>query len=113
MKFSGKVGFWKGNSETEVSPGVYRSGIIERPYVGDVLEDYRSWSNDEMQNSQFKIGNRITILSDLYARRNWTSIKYVEWNNVKFNVTGVIVGYPKITLEINGGIYNGEGPIKS
>lgn len=109
MKFSGMVGFWEG--EQEVKPGVWRPRIVERKYVGEVLRNSRSFQQtQDSQTDEFNVNNRITILADLYARQNWSSIKYVEWNDVKWRVRNVEINYPRIILEI-GGFYNGEAEI--
>lgn len=111
MKFSGEVGFW--TDEMEVNPGVWRGVISERHYVGDVLRDNRRFQpSSDQQNDEFTVSNKISILSDMYAKQNWASIRYVRWNGVKFKVTSVEVGYPRLTLEI-GGIYNGEDQINA
>lgn len=103
MKFYGSVGFWKEDVETK--PGIWRSAIVDRLYFGDVLQNRRRFVNSQKQNDDFEVNNRISILSDLYAQQNWSSIKYVEWNGVKWKVTNVEVAYPRLILEI-GGIYN-------
>lgn len=106
MKFSGTVGFWEG--EQEEKPGVWRPKIVEKKYVGDVLRNTRSFQQtQDSQTDEFNVNNRISILADLYARQNWSSIKYVEWNGVKWHVRNVEINYPRITLEI-GGFYHGE-----
>lgn len=106
MKFSGKVGFWEGDKET--SPDVYRPVIKEYPYVGDVYQNTRKFqSSTETTNEDLLTTNQISILSDLYMRENWPSIKYVFWNGIKWKVTNVQVNYPRITL-ILGGMYNNE-----
>lgn len=104
MKFSGTVGFWK--KDVEVKPSVYKSFIEERPYVGDVLKDRRSFQTSEYQNDNFSISNQISILMDLYLQQNWASIKYVKWNGFKWKVGSVDVNHPRITLTLSG-VYNG------
>lgn len=104
MKFDGFVGFWK--EDVEVKPGVFKSQIVRKPYFGDVLTNKRSFQKSDNQNNDFTINNRISILADLYLQQNWTSIKYVEWNSVKWEVGLVDVDYPRITLNL-GGVYNG------
>lgn len=103
MKFSGKVGFWE--EDTEERPGVWRSRIVERPYTGDVLVDYRKLRMGDTQNGSFSVNNKISILGDLYAKENWPSIKYVVWNGVKWIVSGVKVDYPRLVLDL-GEVYN-------
>lgn len=105
MKFVGKVGFW--GAESEVSPGVYRSNIVEKNYTGNVYKNSRLFqAGEDRQNDNFVPSNQISIISDLYARNNWSSIRYVVWNGVKWKVTNVDVNFPRLTLTI-GGVYNG------
>lgn len=111
MKFSGLVGFWK--DEVEVARDIWRPSIVERPYFGDILKNTRSFQAvSNQQNDDFSISNRISILADLYFRNNWTSVRYVVWNGVKWKVNNVDVDYPRIILEI-GGVWNGEVASKS
>lgn len=107
MKFSGKIGFWLKDVETK--PGVYKSDIVERKYTGDVLKNIRNFQSAEnQQNENLRINNRLSILSDLYIKQNWSSIKYVLWNDVKWKVNSVDLGsYPRVVLEL-GGVYNGK-----
>lgn len=105
MKFSGMVGFWVGDKKT--APDVWKPNVIERPYTGEVMSNFRRWNQTDHMNDELKVNNKISILSDLYAQRNWSSIKYIIWNGAKLKVTGVEVGYPRLILEI-GGEYNGE-----
>lgn len=108
MKFVGQIGFWV--DDVEVRPGVFRSQIEERKYYGDVLKNYRRFSTSDKQNDDLSINNQISILSDLYSRQNWQSIKYVIWNDAKWKVTSVELEYPRIILDI-GGLYNVEEQI--
>ena len=105
MKFYGKVGFWL--KDVETSPGVYKSEIVEKTYFGDVKQNTRRWQEADQQNDRMKVNNTITILSDLFAQQNFTSIKYIIWNGQKLKVNSVVVDYPRLSLEI-GGAYNGE-----
>lgn len=106
MKFSGRVGFWI--NDVKVKPGVYKNRTIEKPYTGEVMKNIRSFQSAENQiNDNLRVNNRISIISDLYMQKNWSSIKYVLWNGVKWKVSSVDVGsYPRVILEL-GGIYNG------
>lgn len=105
MKFSGKVGFWI--EDVETSPGVFQSKIVERTYFGDVTTNTRRWCEAEQQLDQMRVNNSISIVSDLFARNNYASIKYVIWNGAKLKVNSVVVTYPRLTMEL-GGLYNGE-----
>ncbi len=105
MKFSGKVAFWM--DDVEVRPDVYKPAIVERSYVGDVLKDNRRFQNNNTQNEEFYVSNRISVIADLYMQNNWPSIRYVVWKGAKLAVKSIDVGYPRVTLEL-GGEYNGE-----
>lgn len=106
MKFYGKVGFWEEDAET--APGIYTPQIVEHTYGGDVKRDTRRFqSNSGEQNDPFTVNNRISILADLYAQRNWASIRYVLWNDEYWKVNSVEVDYPRIILDL-GGVWNGD-----
>lgn len=105
MKFTGKVGFWLDDVET--APGVFQHKIVEKTYFGDVSTNTRRWQEADQQNDQMRVNNSISILSDLFARRNYASIRYVIWDGARLKVNSVVVNYPRLTLEI-GGLYNGE-----
>lgn len=104
MKFCGKIGFWEGSEE--VSPDVYKPKIIEKTYTGDVLSSNRGFQSSDTKNGNYTVNNRLSIVSDIYARQNWTSIRYVEWNGKKLKVTDVDISpYPRIYITV-GDVYN-------
>lgn len=103
MKFSGKIGFWKGDKE--IKPGVWKPDIVETPYTGEVFKNNRRMIVSGKQNADLTTTNQISIISDLFLKQNWMNIRYVVWNGAKFEVTNVDIGYPRIVLDI-GGVYN-------
>ena len=105
MKYHGKVGFWM--DDVEVSPGVYKPEIIERTYWWEISRNGRRWQPDNRANDNLKIENTVSILSDLFARKHFASIRYVVWNEARLKVTNVTVDYPRIKLEI-GRFYDGQ-----
>lgn len=103
MKFCGKIGFWL--KSVEIAQDVYKSKIIEKSYTGDVLSARRGFQSSNTRNGDYTVNNRISILSDIYIRQNWTSIRYVEWNGVKLKVTDVDISpFPRVYLTI-GDVY--------
>lgn len=101
MKFSGKVGFWVGDKETE--PGIWIPMFIQRPYVGDVIRNIRKNQDaSDKINKDLSINNRISILSDLYAQNNWHNVRYVLWNGARWEVSSVELAYPRIYLDLGG-----------
>lgn len=105
MKFFGKVGFWFDDKET--SPGVFQPVVVERSYRGDISKNNRRWDNNSYQNEGLNVMQTISIVSDLFAQQNFTSIRYVVWSGSKLKVTSVSLDYPRITMEI-GGPYDAE-----
>ena len=106
MKFVGKIGFFK--DDVEVKPGLFKPGIVEKSYTGEVSRDNRHWNaSSESTNSAYRVNNEISILADLYARQNWNSIRYVLWNGAYWSVSSISLGYPRVTIVL-GGVYNGE-----
>lgn len=107
MKFSGMIGFWIKDVETK--PGVFKPEIVEKPYIGDIKKNIRRFQSvDNQQNDNLRVNNQISVISDLYMRNNWSSIRYVLWNNVKWSVTSIdINSYPRVILDL-GGVYNGK-----
>ena len=106
MKFVGKIGFYI--KDREIKPGLFEPAIVEKSYTGDVSRDNRHWNeSSESLNSKYRVNNEISILSDLYARQNWQSIRYVLWNGVYWSVSSVSLGYPRVTIVL-GGVYDGE-----
>lgn len=103
MKFYVVVGFWVDDVET--SPGVYRPGIVTRNYYAEVSRNNRRWQDQSRANDELKVENTISILSDLFARKNLASIRYIIWNGNKLKVTNVQLDYPRIKLEV-GGFYD-------
>lgn len=110
MKYYGQIGFFVGSME--VKPGVYKPGIIERPYAGDVDWFNQHFQTTENQNDDIKMNNQISIISDLYASENMASIRYITYKGVKWRVTNVNLKYPRLELTI-GGVYNESGTKKT
>ncbi len=102
-KFHGKIGYIK---TEETSPGVYIEAVTERIYTGDILRNSRSWENSEYLNKNLNINNRFSIVADEFAYLNFQYIRYVRWNNVKWNVNSIEIERPRIILTI-GEVYNG------
>lgn len=106
MKFSGNIGFMI--DEQEISPGRWIPKIKERHYVGDVRRNNRrNQPVNDQQNDNITINNQISIISDIYLKNNWPTIKYVLWNGVKWKVSDIdLDNYPRIDINL-GGVYNG------
>lgn len=103
MRFYGAVGF---EETVNAGRGVFITEIVERTYYGDVIRwSSRRIAETQQQNDDIRMNNSISILADAYASKNYQQIKYVVWDGVKWNVTSVTVGRPRLTLEL-GNVYS-------
>lgn len=105
-KFCGIVGY---GITTETAPGVWTQKLVERKYYGDVLQFLRRWDAAETLNDNLTLSNRISIVADAYAFQNFSNIRYVVWNGVKWKVTTAEVQRPRIVMHI-GGVYSEQEP---
>lgn len=103
-KFYGAIGY---ADMMEIRPGVYEERITERVYSGDLIKNSSQWStNPDSVNDNLSINQRISILADPFAYKNFHSMKYVEYMDAKWKITNVDVQYPRLILTV-GGLYNG------
>ena len=103
-KWFGNIGFAQSQ---EIRPGVWKDIIIERPYYGDVpLIVGRNKTTDKVSDD-ITIQNTISIVADPFARENFYSMKYLEYEGTKWKITSVEVQYPRLKLT-TGGLYNGK-----
>jgi len=108
MKWSGTIGFYVDEEvmKNGVGTGVWKAQIVERPYTGTVIRDYRSQeqTNDKV-NADVNISTAISVVLDRYIDAHIADIKYVVFKGVKWKVKGFTVGHPRIELTL-GGVYN-------
>lgn len=103
-KFYGAIGY----AETvETTPGVWEEQIVERYYYGDLIRNTRRLQSADQLNDNINVANEISIVADPYARDNFHSMRYVEFQGAEWKISNVEVQYPRLILII-GGLYNGE-----
>lgn len=90
---------------TETSPGVWREGIIEYNYSGDVIKNMSRSREGENLNDNIIIDNRLSILADPFAYENFHTMRYIKWLGALWKITAVEIQRPRLLLTI-GGIYN-------
>lgn len=102
-KFYGNVGYIK---TVETRPGIWEPEETVIKYVGELLKNTRRLQGFSGLTDNVVISNQISIISDAYARENYFSIRYAEWNGAKWKVTSVEVQHPRLILSL-GELYNG------
>ena len=102
-KTAGFIGY---GVETEIKPGVWENGPVEKPFYGDLIRNSKRNTNGEGLNDNIVINNQISILADPYAREHFHQIIYVRFMGASWKVTDVTVELPRLILHL-GGVYNG------
>ena len=104
-KYYGNVGYAE---MVETAPGVWVEDIVERPYYGDILRNFRRLEGSQEINDEVNVSNEISIVSDPYAYEHYHKIRYVILHGIKWKVTSVDAsGYPRLVLSV-GGEYHGS-----
>ena len=104
-RFYGKIGFK--SPSVEVRPGYWESeGIVEREYMGDILEFSKgSYDNQRGTNDDIIIRNEISIVADNYVMNNSSNMIYVEVMGEKWKVDSIRqIQRPRLLLT-TGGLY--------
>ncbi len=104
-RFHGKVGYAH-DEENPPESGVWVKVVTEREYFGDVIRESRQFSNTNQVNDSISINNRISIVSDNFAKANLSSMIYVIVDGVYWKVSNVEINTPRLILSL-GGVYNG------
>ena len=109
MKFYEKVGFAITEEVDPINhPGMWEDTIKEIYYVGDLVTPMTSrWILNQQINDDLRITNKLSIVADPFAERNFHAIKYIWFKGTKWKVISVEVDRPRLILT-TGGIYNGE-----
>lgn len=106
-RFFGELGY--ADDSVETAPGVFTEQIVERQYMGDILQNIRSLRDGNYVNSDISVNNRISVVADAYADEHFHAIRYVKWAGARWIVDSVTVQRPRLILEL-GGVYNGPTP---
>ena len=103
-KFHGAIGFAK---TEETKPGVWVDDIVERQYSGDTLSTTFTFQSSGQINDDVNVRKEISIVADVFAFQNFSSMKYVEYMGTKWKISSVKPEYPRLRLTV-GGVYNGQ-----
>lgn len=102
-KFSGKVGY---KIQTETAPGIWQNKIIERKYLGDVVQTaWHSQAAASSLNDNASLNVQIEIVADAFAWKHYADIVYVEYENSKWNVSAIQIRRPRLILNF-GSVYH-------
>lgn len=105
-KYFGKIGY---ATLLEQDGSIWEEDVIEKTYYGDVIRHSARYESADQLNDNVKLNDEISIIADDFAFQNTHRMRYVTHLGVKWKITNISVGYPRITLAF-GGVYNGPEP---
>lgn len=104
-KFHGPIGF----AETvEVEPGIYEEQTTERTYYGDLIRNFSNLQSSDSVNDNIRFTNKISIVADLFAEKNFFNIRYATFMGAKWKVVDVDASQRPRLILTTGGVYNGQ-----
>lgn len=106
MRFHGEVGY---GDTVETTPGVWEDIITARNYYGDVDSNALRASQGNEILETITLSNSISIVADAYAISNFSNIRYVMWNGIRWTINTVMVERPRLILYL-GEVYHGPLP---
>ena len=106
MRYAGKIGF---GTSVEKSPGVWDDEIIERDYLGDVLQSTERLDGDGRILPNYKTTTSISVLSDGVLKERYSDVRYIIFLGTRWTVSSIVHKWPRIEMFI-GEVYNGPTP---
>jgi hypothetical protein len=101
-RFHGNIGFVH---TEETAPGVNSEVVVPHNYYGDVIRNTRRWENTGTLNDSPVVNNQFSIVGNDFAYKNFSAMRYVEWQGTLWKITNIEVQRPRLILTV-GGVYN-------
>lgn len=106
-KYAGMIGY---GILVEKEGSIFDEEIIEKPYYGDTIRhSVRYEPTSDHLHDNVKLNDEISIVADDFAYQNTHRMRYATLNGVKWKISSISYGYPRLTLSL-GGVYNGPEP---
>lgn len=103
-KFRGTIGFVI--DDVEVSPGIYKTEIIERTYTGDIYRDSkRMTDSSSTTNQSVSLSISFNFLTDNFAIDYLYAMSYLIFRGKKWSISTLELKYPRMEITL-GGLYN-------
>jgi hypothetical protein len=106
MRFAGKIGF---GTSVEKAPGVWDDLIIERDYLGEVLQSTERLDSSASVMPNYKTTTSISVLSDGVLKERYSDVRYINHMGVNWVVSSIIHKFPRMEMFI-GEEYHGPTP---
>lgn len=102
-RFTGLVGYV---TQEQSVPGVWSPVENSKMMKGDIIRQSSSSQNGDKVNSDITLSHRVSLLGDAYAFGNYYTIKWVQLDGRKWQVSSVELQRPRIIVTL-GGLWNG------
>lgn len=107
MKYVGKFGFATG--QTETSPGVTEDVIVERDYIGDVVQRTEAFDVAGSVLPQYRTTTSVSVLSDGVLKESYSDLRYISYMGENWTIGSAVLQWPRLIIYI-GEVYNGPTP---
>jgi hypothetical protein len=107
MKYSGKFGISTGQEET--SPGVRDDVIVERDYIGDVIQETENVVVEGEVLPTMRTTTSFSVISDGVLKEHYRDLRYVTYAGERWSIASVVLQPPRLVVYI-GEVYNGPTP---
>lgn len=101
-KWYGKVGYVE---TVEVEPGIWEEQETVRSYYGELVRNSSKFLVSGGVNDDRDVSVELSVVADPYSDLHFHSIRYVEFDGVKWKVNTVEPKRPRLILAL-GGEYN-------
>lgn len=108
-KHYGAVGFAE-VIESPAGSGIWIESIVEQHYYIDLVKNTTHTDSASQVNNNIQIRNSFSFVRDAYAQANFHSIRYVEFNGVKWKVDSVDASTPPRLVLAASTVYTEETP---
>jgi hypothetical protein len=98
-KYAGLVGYV---TEEESVPGVWSPVETHRRMRGDIIRQSASVKSDEKMNSDISLNHRVSLIGDVYAFGNYSNIKWIEMDGLKWEVSSIEIQRPRLIISLGG-----------
>lgn len=104
-RWYGKVGYLV---TVETALDVFEEKIVERSYYGELDRQISHTQNGDGINKNVQCNMQVSIVADAFAYEHFQDIRYVTWQNSKWEITSADASNrPRIVLNF-GGVYKEE-----
>lgn len=107
MRYSGVIGYVAGT--TEDPPGVWEEQIVEREYVGNVVQRTEMLDSESSILPKYRTTTSISVLYN-GPGTHYQTIRYVSFMGKRWTISSVVLQPPRIVLYI-GEEYHGPAAV--